>query len=221
MLVTGDLGHAKELSRLFETLVPAPAKAHIHAVRGVYDGTFPATSQETTNVRGAGAKTNINSGSSKSSMHSSVSSSVESDITSSSPEGKHRSDSIGEDDRPLDQRERTITSSSMSSGVSHAGFLVENEAPCATDNAPDFQKVTIAGLSIGLIHGHQILPNGNQDALHAVARKANVDVLISGATHVFEAYEYLQTLFINPGSITGAYTTLTAYVSSFLYRLYA
>ena len=88
-------------------------------------------------------------------------------------------------------------------------FIVENDPSMATDHPPEFAKVTIAGLSIGLIHGHQILPNGNQDALHATARKANVDILVSGATHVFEAYEYYGTLFINPGSITGAYTTLT------------
>lgn len=38
-------------------------------------------------------------------------------------------------------------------------------------------------LRIGVIHGHQIVPLGDAEVLAATARKMDVDVLISGATH--------------------------------------
>lgn len=38
-------------------------------------------------------------------------------------------------------------------------------------------------LRIGVLHGHQVVPLGDTEALSAVARKMDVDVLISGGTH--------------------------------------
>ncbi|KAK4054597.1 Vacuolar protein sorting-associated protein 29 [Microbotryomycetes sp. JL221] len=57
-----------------------------------------------------------------------------------------------------------------------------------------------------VLHGHQVVPLGDAEALSAVARKMDVDILISGGTHRFEAYEYDSRFFINPGSTTGAYS---------------
>lgn len=48
---------------------------------------------------------------------------------------------------------------------------------------PPSLVVTHGPLRIGLLHGHQIVPLGDTEALSAVARKLDVDVLISGATH--------------------------------------
>lgn len=39
-------------------------------------------------------------------------------------------------------------------------------------------------------------------------RQLNVDILISGHTHVAEAYQYDGGTFLNPGSVTGAFTPL-------------
>ncbi|SCV70018.1 BQ2448_1412 [Microbotryum intermedium] len=61
-------------------------------------------------------------------------------------------------------------------------------------------------LRIGVLHGHQVVPLGDTEALSAIARKLDVDVLISGATHRFEAFEYDGRFFINPGSATGAFS---------------
>ncbi|KAL7009515.1 Vacuolar protein sorting-associated protein 29 [Cystobasidiomycetes sp. EMM_F5] len=58
---------------------------------------------------------------------------------------------------------------------------------------------------MGLIHGHQVVPLGNTEALSAIARKLDVDILLSGSTHKFEALEYEGRFFINPGSATGAF----------------
>lgn len=40
-------------------------------------------------------------------------------------------------------------------------------------------------------------------------RQLNVDILITGHTHTFEAYEYQNKFYINPGSATGAYSPIT------------
>lgn len=61
-------------------------------------------------------------------------------------------------------------------------------------------------LRIGLIHGHQSLPLGSLDALSAIARQMDVDVLVSGATHAVQAVEYDGRFYLNPGSATGAWT---------------
>ncbi|KAI3657551.1 hypothetical protein MP638_000277 [Amoeboaphelidium occidentale] len=72
-------------------------------------------------------------------------------------------------------------------------------------NYPDNVVTKIGNLKVGLIHGHQVIPWGDPDSLGVVARQMDVDVLISGNTHKFEAYEYEGAFFINPGSITGAF----------------
>ncbi|KAJ9115026.1 Vacuolar protein sorting-associated protein 29 [Naganishia vaughanmartiniae] len=63
-------------------------------------------------------------------------------------------------------------------------------------------------LRFGVIHGQQCVPPGDVDSLAALARQMNVDVLISGGTHRFEAFEYEGKFFVNPGSATGAWSGL-------------
>lgn len=58
-----------------------------------------------------------------------------------------------------------------------------------------------------MIHGHQVIPAGDRAALASLARSMDVDVLLSGCTHRFEAYAHDDRFFINPGSATGAWTT--------------
>ncbi|BGP18437.1 hypothetical protein JCM10213_001684 [Rhodosporidiobolus nylandii] len=61
-------------------------------------------------------------------------------------------------------------------------------------------------LRIGVISGSQIVPLGDADILAATARKMDVDVLISGGTHRYEAFEADGRFFLNPGSATGAFS---------------
>lgn len=63
-------------------------------------------------------------------------------------------------------------------------------------------------LRLGVIHGHQILPVGDPALLHSLATTMDVDVLISGGTHKFEAYEAHGKFFVNPGSATGAWSSV-------------
>ncbi|KAH7912362.1 Metallo-dependent phosphatase-like protein [Hygrophoropsis aurantiaca] len=66
--------------------------------------------------------------------------------------------------------------------------------------------VTHGSIRIGIIHGHQCVPPGDLDALAAIARQMDVDVLVSGHTHTFQALEYDGRFFVNPGSATGAWS---------------
>lgn len=84
-------------------------------------------------------------------------------------------------------------------------------------NYPEQKVVTVGQFRIGLCHGHQIVPWGSADALALIQRQLDVDILISGHTHKFEAYEHENKFYINPGSATGAQTALdTNVIPSFV-----
>lgn len=76
------------------------------------------------------------------------------------------------------------------------------------DDNPHFPSSLILNhlpLRIGVLHGHQIVPAGNTESLAAVARSMDVDILLTGHTHRFEAFELEGRFFVNPGSATGAW----------------
>lgn len=75
---------------------------------------------------------------------------------------------------------------------------------------PETKVVQIGQFKIGLIHGHQVVPWGDPMALAMVRRQLDVDILVSGHTHRNEVNEYENKWFINPGSITGAYSPMGA-----------
>ena len=63
-------------------------------------------------------------------------------------------------------------------------------------------------LRIGVLHGHQIVPAGDVDSLCSVARAMDVDLLVTGHTHRFDAFEKEGRFFVNPGSATGAWCSV-------------
>ncbi|CAO1396413.1 unnamed protein product [Diamesa tonsa] len=73
---------------------------------------------------------------------------------------------------------------------------------------PEQKVVTVGQFRIGLCHGHQVIPWGNPDSLAIIQRQLDVDILISGHTHKFEAYEHENKFYINPGSATGAFNAI-------------
>jgi len=85
------------------------------------------------------------------------------------------------------------------------------------DKFPDTKVVTVGQFRIGLCHGHQIVPWGDLEALSMQRRVLDVDVMVSGHTHKYEAFEHDGYFYINPGSITGSFTPLEPEVrASFL-----
>ncbi|OLY77900.1 Vacuolar protein sorting-associated protein 29 [Smittium mucronatum] len=86
-------------------------------------------------------------------------------------------------------------------------FSDSARSPKISTSYPNSKVIEIEEFKIGIIHGHQLVPgNGDVDTLVSVARHMGVDVLCSGNTHRFEAYEEDNRFFVNPGSATGAYS---------------
>ncbi|KAK8943912.1 Vacuolar protein sorting-associated protein 29 [Platanthera guangdongensis] len=55
----------------------------------------------------------------------------------------------------------------------------------------------------------QVVPWGDLDSLAMLQRKLDVDILITGHTHQFKAYKHEGGVVINPGSATGAYSSIS------------
>ncbi|KAJ3213618.1 hypothetical protein HDU67_002669 [Dinochytrium kinnereticum] len=80
----------------------------------------------------------------------------------------------------------------------------------SSSQPPISRTIDCGSIRLGLIHGHTIIPWGDKKALQAVARQMDVDVLISGHTHRFEAFESEGRFFVNPGSATGCFSGFVA-----------
>ncbi|EXJ86210.1 hypothetical protein A1O1_06580 [Capronia coronata CBS 617.96] len=85
--------------------------------------------------------------------------------------------------------------------------IVKGDFDTEASNLALSKVVQHGGLRIGFTHGHTIIPQGDADALLIAARQMDVDVLLWGGTHKFEAYELEGKFFVNPGSATGAFST--------------
>jgi len=75
---------------------------------------------------------------------------------------------------------------------------------------PDTKVVTIGEFKIGMVHGHQVLPWGNHNSLSSVQRELDCDILLSGHTHEINVKVLDNKLYINPGSISGAFSDVVA-----------
>ena len=75
---------------------------------------------------------------------------------------------------------------------------------------PEKKVVQIGEFKIGMIHGHQVLPWGDLDALTNVQRELGCDILVSGHTHQIDIKVKDKKFYINPGSISGAFSHLIA-----------
>ena len=85
-------------------------------------------------------------------------------------------------------------------------------------DAPVFQKLKLPiHLSIGMTHGAQISPRGDNDQLELLAMENEYNILISGHTHQEEVKLTKNgILLINPGSITGAWSFVASQIPSFI-----
>jgi vacuolar protein sorting-associated protein 29 len=74
------------------------------------------------------------------------------------------------------------------------------------NDMPEKKCVQIGEFKIGMIHGHQVLPWGNIEALSSITRELDCDILLSGNTHEVCVKVSDNKLYINPGSISGAFS---------------
>ena len=92
-------------------------------------------------------------------------------------------------------------------GVAPDLQIVKGDYDVDAPNLALSKVVTHGSLRIGFTHGHTIIPPGDGDSLLIAARQMDVDILLWGGTHKFDAYEMEGKFFVNPGSATGAMTT--------------
>ncbi|KAK3419547.1 hypothetical protein EUGRSUZ_G00114 [Eucalyptus grandis] len=74
---------------------------------------------------------------------------------------------------------------------------------------PETKTLTIGQFKLGLCHGHQVIPWGDLDFLAMLQKQLDVDILGTGHTRQFTAYKHEKGVVINPGSATGAYSSIT------------
>lgn len=85
--------------------------------------------------------------------------------------------------------------------------IVKGRYDADATSLPLSQVVTHGSLRIGFLEGFTVVSPSEADLLLAEANKLDVDVLCWGGTHRFDAYEYGDKFFVNPGSATGAFST--------------
>jgi len=68
---------------------------------------------------------------------------------------------------------------------------------------PEQEVFEVLGYRIGVVHGDQVRPRGNIQALTTLAKSMNVSILISGHTHSPFIATRSRILHVNPGSVTG------------------
>lgn len=84
--------------------------------------------------------------------------------------------------------------------------LVRGRCDVEASSLPLTQVVVHGSLRIGFLEGFTLV-SGEPDLLLAEANRLDVDVLCwGGGTHRFDAFEYMDKFFVNPGSATGAFT---------------
>ncbi|KAG9390044.1 Phosphodiesterase MJ0936/Vps29 [Carpediemonas membranifera] len=61
----------------------------------------------------------------------------------------------------------------------------------------------LGGIRVGITHGHRVIPRGNIDALAALTRRWDVDILVVGGMPEFAIHQIDGRFIICPGSATG------------------
>ncbi|KAG5944843.1 hypothetical protein E4U59_006781 [Claviceps monticola] len=82
--------------------------------------------------------------------------------------------------------------------------IVKGRCDVEATSLPLTQVVTHGSIRIGFLEGFTLV-SSEPDLLLAEANRLDVDVLCWGGMHKFDAFEYMDKFFVNPGSATGAY----------------
>lgn len=73
---------------------------------------------------------------------------------------------------------------------------------------PESKAINIGDFKIGMIHGHQVVPWGDLEALSVIQRQLDCDILLSGHTHTSSVNVFEGKYYINPGSISGSFSPI-------------
>ncbi len=70
---------------------------------------------------------------------------------------------------------------------------------------PEKKTLEINGVRFLVVHGHQVRPRGNLDALSEMAQREGARVIVHGHLHKPLIVEHKGVFHINPGTLTGAW----------------
>jgi hypothetical protein len=71
-------------------------------------------------------------------------------------------------------------------------------------NLPEYAKIKLERIEVGVIHGDQVYPRGDREQLEDIGEEMGIDVLICGHTHSPDLYQG-DVIILNPGSATGVW----------------
>jgi len=112
-----------------------------------------------------------------------------------------------------DKMQRSFVTGNIGSSMDFIKYITPHVNVVAGDMDdepfPEETVMDVGEFKIGLIHGHQVVPWGDKNALAIVARRLGVDILISGHTHAYSCEEHDGVWLLNPGSATGYYSPIT------------
>ncbi|ERF75644.1 hypothetical protein EPUS_04624 [Endocarpon pusillum Z07020] len=83
--------------------------------------------------------------------------------------------------------ENPYSANTTTTNPSSSAAPASSSATASSSSIPLSKVITHGSLRIGFTHGHTIIPQGDADALLIAARQMDVDVLLWGGTHRFEA----------------------------------
>lgn len=87
-------------------------------------------------------------------------------------------------------------------------YCVKNDFQDTKMSFPEMTTVKSHDFAIGVINGYQVVPWGDLTALSTYQKQLECDILVSGFTHIRGVFQFEGKWFINPGTITGAFSSL-------------
>ena len=96
----------------------------------------------------------------------------------------------------------------LSKGREYNFHCVRNHFQEAKVSFPETTCIKSNEFKIRIINGYQVVPWGDLTALSSILKKLECDILVSGFTHVKGVYQFEGKWYINPGTITGAFSPL-------------
>lgn len=96
----------------------------------------------------------------------------------------------------------------LAKGCENNFHCVKNDFQETMLSFPETITVKSNGITIGVINGYQIVPWGDLTELASQSKLLHCDIMVSGFTHIAGVYQFEGKWFINPGTISGAFSSL-------------
>jgi vacuolar protein sorting-associated protein 29 len=97
---------------------------------------------------------------------------------------------------------------SLSNNFSNFHIVKSENSFNLDEKYDEIKTVKIGDFIISIINGYQIVPWNDIESLSSIQKQTGCDILISGYTHIPQVVTNDGKYYVNPGSLTGAYSAL-------------